>query len=938
MPSQKEAGAYFALIKGNRLTHRINNREIYTSLARNGELTIRVRAKGIDSGARNGRIIDNFDPTVTRYFDAETGKYHAAGKSPDYASKMATGEYKIVKFTGEKPVLAGERATYVLTARRNLTTGPLNPQQIPYIPGGPSKYKGNVFSKQANIGKHADGSKWYDNPNTHVVGETRKDVDVSTKEMNAGLKAYRDLQAGKLSPAKAAEILEQTPFQNVAKMDKLIKEGKLNTHHDFETLYDNQRPSQYDSMDPNHFRGDELTGEAEWYNTRGLTYYSSKTDGVLSPQQQPARTISAFELMQKGLNHAIQMRSFNSGNIMQIEEWVRQARPYLKPEKGMSNFDLFQRGTFLPAKAEKEAGVVGTLESQRAVVKRFLSTRTPMQEKLSLAGRDLGEMFMDIPGVGRPLRNAGSWIADKNPSQALTALIFDAHLGFYNPAQVFMQAQQSAMAATMSPKWGLRALVDVPMFSRWLADGSDELLDVLAKRNAGHGFHPEDYKKMAKAYKELGHNAPVSDQNLFENYSGSAGGGYLAAAGEQVQKVRQGGRVFYNKPEQMNRQVAWKIAWQKVSELHPEMSKDSTKFKGLVRLHAHDFEGGLGKGSAAFWQTGFMKPVTQFMGWQFRTIESVLPKVAGGNKRLTAGNKIGMAIGHVFLHGAYGAAGVSLGGGIKSVASSLKQMATGEDLTDTEFRIITKGFWDTLITGTINSLGGDVDTDFSNRSGWGAGIENYIRKLSDPDKGQTFLDAIGGTALNEVVDFGTGVTSALWDITAFAVAGRTGELPAYAWDRSVQAIAEQVTTFSNALKADIIWRTGEIRGKDGRPLIDGVDRTQAFLTMLGIPDRRETQLWNDMHDQMDEGKTISEMATKVAKLKVKAMDALERGDAKEAEKQQAVITGLLQFYPDLRSKIWAQAGEKADFDSKWTERATKHVIEKGKALDGERSE
>jgi hypothetical protein len=311
----------------------------------------------------------------------------------------------------------------------------------------------------------------------------------------------------------------------------------------------------------------------------------------------------------------------------------------------------------------------------------------------------------------------------------------------------------------------------------------------------------------------------------------------------------------------------------------------------------------------------------------------------GGNKRLTAGNKIGMAVGHIFLNGAYGALGVGLlGGGVKDAANSLKQMATGEDLTDTEFRVITKGFWDTIITGTINSLGGDVDTDFSRRTGWGKGIEDYITKLWDPGKGSTFLDVIGGTGLSEAVDFGTGITSALWDITAFAAAGRTAQLPAYAWDRSVQLVVKEISSLSTAVKADIIWRTGEIRGKDGQPLMN-VSQTQAFLTMLGIPDRREGQQWDEMYDQMDDKKLIAEVATKLSALDAQWLTAFEAGDRKKMEEVSAVKTGILQFYPEHRHKMVQAAINHNNLESKWTKRMSDYAIShSGRNLDGERNE
>lgn len=925
--TDKEVKGYYAAKELNDWHYKVANQYIYTDKVRQGYETVQIvnPAKNIDTGRRNGKVLDSFNLAGgNRVFDLENGVW---AKGSEIAAKMEQGNYKVIELEGAFDY-SGEPVKHILASKGSFTNGPLEEQQLGYVAGGHRMYKNKWFVKQANSFEFKDGSKGWNNPIVHVAGKTRKQVKIWADEMEAARNAYNDMKLGKLAPSEAERIIANSPVESLAKFDKLVQEGQIHPGHPFEVVYDRGLPDAMPGQgveDPTFF-GDKGAdfGTSQYFTSKGRMYYSPKGERLRDPEGELAEILDPYETLSKSIQNAVNTTSFGNHNRRVMEEWVRVAKPYIdtsRYQEGVSPIRLFlDDGNLKPNLKTNDHKLYNTLEEIRYTQKRFLGLQTKEMVAKEQAARTFANWVEEkVPG------KAGTWMAGKamdnmsaNPISFVRGVVFDAWMGAFNVGQFFLQTQTALAALSMvGPIEGSRMAANAFWLKRLVSNPAENVLDYTAKKLAPMmDMDVNEYKDSVRWLRKSGWMDVDNNSILYDIYTNSIGGSLIHRSAD---KLRVGGRFFFYEAEKYNRLAAWQLAWKETREKFPKLDHNSLDFQSKLAQRRADFNMNMTSASKARWQEGAWSIPTQFKSYQARMLENMMPASMGGNPRFSGAQKIRLATSQLAM---YGAKGLPLFGW---AASEWKQNR-GEDLSPDVWRGIEQGFWDNLI---YYSTGGDVTTDFASRAGQYEAWDSWFRSLSNGDLAST-MENIGGPL------YGAG--SSLWDAM-----GRIGTyfkfeqnimLNKETWNQVSMDVFRNINTLKYAEKAAWIFRTGQIKDpKTGQAYADA-DWKQGIAALMGIRDVRETERFSMLEEISNRDDEVKQIGQLVANNRRQFFQALEEGDEKKANNIQNIVSGIMMGYrndPLLQAEIAKEATKNLNYSAtEWNSLVMKYHEKLGK--------
>jgi hypothetical protein len=908
-PTDKEIVSYYAVKELNDLDWAIRNREAYVKRARQGYETVSITdGAEFNTGRRNGIVLSSNELSGKRIFDVEEHTSYGPGSNDEVLSqKLATGNYSLVRLEGTVSY-ADEHVKYVLVNNRSMTRGALETNQLGYRPGGHRLYKDKWFVKQANSLEFKDGTTGWNSPLTHIVAKTKGQADRWAAGMERARVAYNDLVAGRSDPATAELIISENTTLDLTKFDELVKSGAINRRHAFETLYDRTQPSEMTGVGTQNLWIDEIgDGTDQWYATNGRMYYSPKGDHLKNPFDEYAEILDPFDTLQRSINNALTTRALSDYTTYVVEEWARVAGPYIKKGSFGENPDkrrLFMDGIFDENARANQPEFIEALETNRDVIRRFMTTQTAEMHGKQMAMRRLAGWLESnrgpqklVPSKAREyLAGKAMDMMDANPVAAVRGLVFDTQLGFFDPGQFFVQTQTALAAVAIDPVNGARATAMWPAIRLVGTNLKPQVLDYVAKNLKDiHGLDPEEFKAMIRTMMKTGEYDIGGDLIELGNWTNTVGG---SAVVKGFNDFRQAGRVVFNEAEKMNRTVAWQLAWREVRAKQPKLNIETPQFMAAVKMRANDYGQNMRHASSAGWQKGVMSIPTQFMSYQMRLLENMLPDTFGGNPRFTGAQKFRLALSQAFL---YGAAGIP----IADWAADQWYQHRREDLTDDTWRVVTRGFWDNFFYAVS---GGEADLDFASRAGIGQGWSQTIEKLVDLSQGSWLKIMTGptGTVTGDFFD-------SFQRIALYGRAGIEGGLVTEeAFSLILGDLAANINTLERASKAEMILRYGKvIDRKTGQPIVSAT-QLEALAAALGIPLAAEQEIYSILDETFARKDDTKQVAGVLAKINDDFFRAMEKGDEKAMTNANNIRAAILQSYYDdpLKQQQIAEAAVK----------------------------
>jgi hypothetical protein len=493
-------------------------------------------------------------------------------------------------------------------------------------------------------------------------------------------------------------------------------------------------------------------------------------------------------------------------------------------------------------------------------------------------------------------------LAQKDPYAAARASAFHTLLGWFNPAQLFVQAQGASVAMSIHPESWMKSMQGSFALTTTAFSKNEKYIRNVAK---ALGMNEDDFIALKKLYDQTG---------LTESIKATAD--HAAAAqsyGMTMRAIRQSadkGLMFYRRGELFNRTYSFRTAvdqWLRrnpgktISDIgKPELKEvlDETMHISLNMTRAN----------RAAWQKGALSLPTQFMQIQAKWVEAMWGLFGKNTVKLTPQQRQRMLIGQMLT---YGAAGVPLGS--FGLNYALETMGVKpEDMDEETKKLLNGGVWDGLAYSVFGA-----NVELGSR---GAIAEGLVRNMYDLVYEQNDASAFLG-AFREVPNrlfSGLGHLAPLianahkvqWTPQEFAYVG--------------SELAKVTATWRNFTKAYFMLKTKTIIDRNGRVLVDkgpnGFSPGTLVLQSLGFRASESKSVidlrnFNKMNDQI-----IADVSAQLITIQHDYLGGLvgEIKDARSAENAQIMTDYLLgnldaplrqRVLDNVRNKIMAGSDE-----------------------------
>lgn len=329
-------------------------------------------------------------------------------------------------------------------------------------------------------------------------------------------------------------------------------------------------------------------------------------------------TASVNDSTERYIQNIATTMSMGEYRLGMVREWENTVKDILKA----SNKDL--KASKLTFNSETtgitDAKLNGEMLHLRDYIRRVGGIPTNEEKQTATVLNRIADKMYGIDLLKGNARDLTLNAIGLSPVRALKAQTFGLHLGWFNPRQLFIQAQNAAIAVSVSPLQAPRAfLKTLAMRAAVLSD------DPAVWKQTGDfipGFDTEDFVRNVADFRKSGLKDGIIKQGDLE-------GDAVGIANASIKRLRNAsaaGRVFFTEGELGARLMAWNIARQ----INPkssirELSDETTRL--LMDMSS---------ANAAVWQTNLLSIPTQFLQVQAKFAENIVKGiVAGGEGRIS---------------------------------------------------------------------------------------------------------------------------------------------------------------------------------------------------------------------------------------------------------------------------------------------------------------
>jgi hypothetical protein len=409
------------------------------------------------------------------------------------------------------------------------------------------------------------------------------------------------------------------------------------------------------------------------------------------------------------------------------------------------------------------------------------------------------ETYDKLVGTKLPGLKGLLYLKHKDPIAAARAAAFHSLLGWFNPIQLWVQAQGASVA--------LGTNLFRPLELAKVIRGTTALAAVDHLENPRAIVHTAKAFGMAEdelvAMKALWEKTGLKDSILTTADHAAAAVGHGIGM-DALARASNKGLVFYRAGELFNRRVSFVTALRRWQEKNPGVQVTDDALKSIL-TQSNNLMLGLTRANRAQWQKGVWSVPTQFLQISTKTMETLL----GMNGNFTAAERGQILMGQLML---YGAAGIPLGGmGASWLIQSMGYTSQSdiENRLDPEIRkAINEGF-----EGWASMAMFGIDIDVGQRASLASGINQTLDRFifDDGTLAEKFLGAFGSSATR----FWRGMTGAFEPLSGGLAETRAISNPLAV----VGDMAKTLSTWNNASKGLFMNRYDLIVDRHGNPTV-----------------------------------------------------------------------------------------------------------------------
>ena len=617
--------------------------------------------------------------------------------------------------------------------------------------------------------------------------------------------------------------------------------------------------------------------------------------------------VNAFESMSKYMGNIASNLPLASFRVGIEDKWMTHAR---LTGALPSNYT----GSF--------ADAVEAVRTNRAIapsVRDFLvdshqnisyNTRVPTLGEQQVAGRavEMAERLERTLGRDAKLIKALNRLDHMNLPDSIRAATFHVLLGFYNPAQLVIQASGSAVAITVDP---IRAAKGLPhAFGFTLVDSitnpTARAAAIQRLNNAYPGFAErynawnrtgffDEVIRTSGDYRSLASSHPVGDDMLSRA---------AAATSNQIDRAA----VFYKSGELFNRRLSFATAIER--HLAKGGRLDDRGIKQVMN-EANDFLLNMDRTMKAEFQKGWISIPTQFTQVHTKFLETIL------NKRLTGAEKSRMMAMQLALYGGFG---IPLGNHMLGYTLDRFGVEPG-DLSEAQISAMSEG-----MVGFILRELFEIDAEIVSRIAIPGGFGNYVERffVDDPSLWEVLAGA-AGVIPQRALDIGGSMTRLLnsteFDVSQFDQADVTA---------ASQMLLELASSTRNALAAYQIANNELLRDRRGNPIMftEDINIQTIFARGAGFQLSEVTEMYKSFNQQSEVNKRVDLLADQI-------MDVFYRRhvagstDEVQARRLEIMVGSMMAAEnPGVQQKVRDQIKRRLNQSDVRMDRANRNFMER----------
>lgn len=916
-PSDKQAKAYFTHVQLNDMDWVMRNLNVYTAKTRKGienfdvkiapDLTVQgIEGKFLtefpwDKKGNAGMVILDSQTAGSGKDILFRSRFLDAEKRKIIDESIKSGEYKVIQLTPEGArVLKGHPAleenlvdkviNYALVG--NHITKKLPLKQIPYRPGGHVEYtNGSYFLRQAEIEtvKGSTGSyRSYKGDKTLLAFDTKAKADKWLPKYEEARRMYSEFKNGRMAEAQVQAYVEQNLPDGWKKFKGMFNSKKenglaldphepfmvsakgesLNDAHGLANRYKDNLEFLDEGLSPHALLGPEdgvrYTGERDGVLMSVKEYGTEANPGI---DLRPATLLDPMSTTSNAITSLMKGKYLDDVKIKYAEHFLAEFGDVLEDAYKVNIRDPFSGlmdAKFKTGYADRER--LAAAKNYRRSMVEFLNLKSEGQRDLEWVTQKLADSIYTRQG-DKALDIVAPHLLhrEKDPVKFVKGFAFHTKLGFFNPKQLFMQAQGVTHIAGIEGIGNANKAFGAGMLqmARGFTD-SKNILAHLDDMTTPLGWNKEHFIEATQGLMKSGFG------NVGREVALQAGFASPRLVDSTYGKFLDAGTFFFNKGEQTVRTTAWNAAYLRWRGANPKAAFDDKAIKEVL-ARADLLTVNMSHASNSSWNYGWKSVPTQFFSYRTRMMEQFL------GKQLTREEKARLFLTNSALYGIPAAATVPLA--LYPVASEVRQWMQRNQINPDD-NTITKFLNDGVISNIMQAINGGEDTNIEDVYGPGA-ITQFHDLFTSEKSWAEVMGGVSGTVFGDLYKNSAPLVSSVWDtLTDTAKPGNK------VTTQDVVDFAQSVSTLGQATKAIYAANYGKFYAKNQGTLVN-VDSGVVGATLYGLLGISPQAIHN-MYDTLDNLQAREEIAKRAEKEATKyyrlGWEAMANKDNESAQK------------------------------------------------------
>lgn len=933
MPSDKQAKAYFTHVQLNDMDWIMRNLNVYTAKTRKGVEHFDVKiAPDLSVTGIEGKFLTEFpwDKKGNAGFVILDDTTAGSGKNIFFTTRFGdgakdwkerrklveeaikTGEYKVIQLTPDgaralashpalEENLAEKTINYALVG--NHVTRKLPLKQIPYRPGGHVEYtNGSYFLKQAEI-ETVTGSggsyRHYKGDKTLLAFDTKAKAEKWLPKYEEARKMFASYRAGNLPEASVQAYVEQNLPDGWKKFKSLFDKKKdgglhlnpneplgiaakgetLNVKNSLANRYNDGLEFLDEGLSPHALLGPEdgirYTGERDGVLMSIKEYGTEANPGI---DFRPATLLDPISTTANAMTSLMKGKYLDDVKIKYAEHFLKEFGDVLEDTYKANIRDpisALMDAKFKTTYADRER--LAAAKNYRRSMVEFLNLKSEGQKDLDWVTQKLADSIYTRQG-DKALDLVAPHLLhrEKDPVKFVKSFAFHTKLGFFNPKQLFMQAQGVTHIAGIEGIANANKAFGAGMLQ--MASGFTDSKNILAHlddMSVPLGWNKAHYIEATQGMMRSGFG------NVGREVALQAGFASPRLVDSNYGKFLDAGTWFFNKGEQTVRTTAWNAAYLRWRDANPKALFDDKAIKQVL-ARADLLTVNMSHASNASWNYGWKSVPTQFFSYRTRMMEQFL------SKKLTPMERGRLFLTNSVIYGVPAAATVPFA--LYPVASELRQ-ALQRNQINPDDNTITKFLNDGVVSNIIQAINGGEDTNWEDV--YGPGPITQIHDAITSQKGWAeIMGGVSGTVFADLWKNSTPLVSSVFDtLTDVEKPGNK------VTTQDVIDFAQSISTLGQATKAIYAANYGKFYAKNQGTLVN-VDTGVVGATLYGLLGISPQSLHN-MYDTLENLEARKEIATRAEKEATKyyrlGWEAMANKDNESAQKYFAKAKEVFEW-------------------------------------------